>query len=75
MTQVTESNLASLRWMKIVNRDGIGLFWPTIRKVGPIEECQHLVDEGLCILETASFERERCGYWITKKGLALLGEG
>lgn len=64
---MSDEEMACLRWAIIANDDGPwGLFWPTVARSGPVEECERLVQAGLLRLRPG--RRELGGYWITPAG-------
>jgi hypothetical protein len=65
---LTKVERADLRWMMVCNKDGVGLFFPTVRKHGPLPELANLVALGLCTVTTESDDNLRFGYWITDAG-------
>lgn len=74
MSELTASELATLNWMRIVNdRDGWGLFGPSVRAGRHIPEAEALVRRGWARLNHhAARGKERCGYWILPPGRTFL---
>lgn len=74
MAKLGEGDISALKWMIATNREGIGLFYPTVRRHGPLEELSGLIDAGLTILRRDGAPKEK-GYWITPAGRQALEKG
>lgn len=68
--QISEQDRGELQWAERVNKEGIGLYGPTVIRHGPVRELKGLEESGLLKLQYG--ERVKTGYWITQAGRAAL---
>ena len=74
MSRLTETERSNLQWMKLVNdRDGVGLYWPTVHRCGALPECAALIESEMADLRVEG-DREERGYWITDLGRSALAK-
>jgi hypothetical protein len=72
---MTDRDYANLFWARKVNDESrIGLFGPTVRRFGPLPDCEALVRAGLLERRAPFFPYRLGGYWITAAGRRALQE-
>lgn len=68
---MTDRDRANLMWAVRCNNEGIGFLGPSLKKYGPVQECEDLVRRGL-LSAVREGSREEMGYWITDAGRAAI---
>lgn len=70
---LTQGQQADLHWMRMLNDEfGTSLYWPTVRKIGSVPECEELIQRGLAERRAQPRDRVEEGYWITDEGRTAL---
>lgn len=75
---MNSSKLSALRWSIDCNARGVGYLGPTVKRLGPLPELAAITAAGLLRCEEdlrvkGRRDADKCGYWITKAGRAVLG--
>jgi len=62
---------SALEWAARANRQGFGLYGPSLHRAGPEPTCEDLVERGLLERRDGQDKLKR-GYWLTEAGRQAL---
>jgi len=67
MDDLTDTERASINWMRVLNKKGIGFLYPTVNRGIAVPGCDRLVEIG--IARRVIGHGERSGYWLLRDPL------